>query len=186
MSLYEDVADMAAWAKRQSAFDERKTVSAIADGMATPNSVQLVQSLFLNDTGFTRSRMEIQRANLKKVFDARVPVVMGTDSGFFGVVMGVSSQLELALMVEAGLTPAAALQTATINAARMLGREKDSGSVEAGKVADLLILDANPLEDISNVRRIHRVVKAGVVHDPAQLLSGFRVISGPLPPASTT
>jgi len=182
MSLYEDVADMAAWAKRQSAYDERKVVSAIADGMATPNSVQLVQSI-LSDTAFTKRRMDIQRANLKKVFDAKVPVVMGTDSGFFGVVMGVSSQIELALMVEAGLTPADALQAATLNAARMLGRDKESGSIEAGKVADLLILDANPLEEIANVRRIHRVVKAGVVHDPAQLLSGFRVLSGPLLPA---
>jgi len=181
MSLYEDVADMAAWAKRQSAYDERKVVSPIADGMAAPNSVQLVQSI-LNDTAFTKSRMSIQRANLKTVFDAKVPVVMGTDSGFFGVVMGVSSQIELALMVEAGLTPAAALQAATINAARMLGRDKESGSIEPGKLADLLILDANPLDDITNVRRIHRVVRAGVVHDPAQVLSGFRVTSPPPPP----
>ena len=107
---------------------------------------------------------------------------MGTDSGFFGVVMGVSSQIELALMVEAGLTPDEALRAATINAARMIGREKEAGSVEPGKVADLLILDANPLEDIRNVRRIYRVVKGGTVHDPAQLLSGFKVTSRPTPP----
>ena len=181
MSLYEDVADVAAWAKRQSAYDERRIVSPIADSMATPNSVQLIQSI-LNDTAFTKSRMSIQRANLKRVFDAKVPVVMGTDSGFFGVVMGVSSQIELALMVEAGLTPADALQAATINAARMLGRDKDLGSIAPGKLADLLILDANPLDDITNVRRIHRVVRAGVVHDPAQVLSGFRVTSPPPPP----
>jgi imidazolonepropionase-like amidohydrolase len=115
------------------------------------------------------------------VFDAGIPVVMGTDSGFYGVLMGVSSQLELALMVEAGLTPADALRTATVNAAAMLGREKDAGSIEPGKVADVLILDADPLTDIRSIRRIHRVVKGGVVHEPAQLLRTFRV-TGP-PPA---
>ena len=100
---------------------------------------------------------------------------MGTDSGFFGIMMGVSSQIELALMVEAGLTPDAALSTATINAARMIGRDKDHGSIEPGKAADLLILDADPLADINNVRRIYRVVRGGTVHDPAQLLNGFRI-----------
>ena len=99
---------------------------------------------------------------------------MGTDSGFFGVVMGAASQMELAMMVEAGVTPDNALRAATINAARMIGREKEAGSIETGKLADLVILDANPLEDIRNVRRVFRVVKAGTVFDPAQLLSGFR------------
>jgi len=87
--------------------------------------------------------------------------------------MGASSQMELAMMVEAGLTPENTLRAATINAARMIGREKESGSIEAGKLADLVVLDANPLEDIRNVRRIFRVVKAGTVFDPAQLLSSF-------------
>jgi imidazolonepropionase-like amidohydrolase len=103
---------------------------------------------------------------------------MGTDTGFYGVMMGAASQIELALMVDAGLTPAASLQTATINAARMLGREKEAGSVEAGKLADLLILDANPLENITNVSRIFRVVKGGIVYEPAQLLSTVRFTAG--------
>ena len=103
---------------------------------------------------------------------------MGTDTGFFGIMMGVSSQIELALMVEAGLTPDAALATATINAARMIGRDRDGGTIEPGKAADLLILDANPLADVANVKRIHRVIKGGVVYEPARLLEGFR-ITGP-------
>jgi len=73
------------------------------------------------------------------------------------------------LMVEAGLTPLQAIQAATINAARMIGRDKEQGSIEAGTLADFVVLDANPLADIRAVRQIHRVVKGGVVHDPAKM-----------------
>jgi imidazolonepropionase-like amidohydrolase len=177
LSLYEDVADVAAWARRQSSYDDRRIVAPIADGFTTPAAVQQFEGFFDN-VSFTKQRLATQRTNLKRVFDARVPVVMGTDAGFFGIMMGVSSQLELALMVEAGLTPDAALATATINAARMIGRDKDTGTIEPGKAADLLILDANPLADVANVKRIHRVIKGGVVYEPARLLEGFR-ITGP-------
>lgn len=65
-------------------------------------------------------------------------------------------------MVRAGMTPSAALQTATINPARYLGREQTLGSVAPGKVGNLVPLDANPLEDIADVRGIHAgVVSAG-------------------------
>ena len=177
LSLYEDVADVASWARRQSSQDPQRLVAPLAESFAAPAAVQQFNG-FLDNASFTKDRLTTQRANLKRVYDARVPVVMGTDTGFFGIIMGVSSQLELALMVEAGLTPDAALATATINAARMIGRDKEQGSIEPGKSADLLILDGDPLMDINNVRRIHRVIKGGVVHDPAQLLSGMRV-TGP-------
>ncbi len=95
---------------------------------------------------------------------------MGTDTGFVGVMLGVSSQLELMLLVEAGLEPLDALRTATINAARMIGREEEWGSIGVGKLADLVILDANPLEDIRAIRSIYRVLKDGVVYDPDELL----------------
>ena len=72
-------------------------------------------------------------------------------------------------MVEAGLKPADAIRSATINAARMIGRDGEQGTIDAGKVADLLILDGNPIEDIGAVRRIYRVVKGGIVYDPARL-----------------
>src|SRR5687768_13812322 len=73
----------------------------------------------------------------------------------------------LELLVDAGLTPQDALRAATINAARMIGREQDRGTVEAGKLADLVILEANPLQDIRNVSRIYRTVKGGVLLPPA-------------------
>jgi len=65
------------------------------------------------------------------------------------------------LFVEAGLSPLEALRTATINPARYLERDKVLGSVEYGKYADLVVLDANPLDDIHNVEKIHAVVLNG-------------------------
>jgi imidazolonepropionase-like amidohydrolase len=65
------------------------------------------------------------------------------------------------MMVRAGLSPLAALQTATINPARYLGKERSVGSVEPTKIADLVLLDANPIEDIANIRRINAVVIGG-------------------------
>ena len=69
-------------------------------------------------------------------------------------------------MVEAGLKPEDALRAATINAARMIGKEKDFNTIEAGKAADLVILDADPRADIRNVARINRTFKGGVAYDP--------------------
>jgi imidazolonepropionase-like amidohydrolase len=74
-------------------------------------------------------------------------------------------ELEL-LVTQAGLTPMQALQSATRNAARALGVEATRGTLEAGKAADVLLLDASPLDDISNTRRIHAVVKDGRVVTP--------------------
>jgi imidazolonepropionase-like amidohydrolase len=74
-----------------------------------------------------------------------------------------------ALMVKGGMSAAAALQTATINPARSLGLEKTLGSVDAGKRADVVLLDGNPLDDIANVRRINAVVIGGQLLDRPRL-----------------
>ena len=71
---------------------------------------------------------------------------------------------ELQELVSAGLTPAEALQSATIAPARFLGWDQAMGTIEARKVADLVMLDANPLEDIRNTRKIAAVVVRGKVH----------------------
>ena len=78
--------------------------------------------------------------------------------------------MELVLLVGAGLTPAAPLRSATLTPARVLGRESDLGSVEPNKLADILVLDADPTMDIRNIAKVYRVVKGGVVYDPARLL----------------
>jgi imidazolonepropionase-like amidohydrolase len=73
-------------------------------------------------------------------------------------------------MVEAGLTPLQAIQAATANSARILGAEKELGTIEVGKWADLLILDANPLTDIRNTRRIWNVMQNGRLVDREKIL----------------
>ena len=97
---------------------------------------------------------------------AGVPFMAGTDTAAgVHIFPGFSLHEELALFVKAGLTPLQALQTATLNPARFLGRVADMGSVAEGKVADLVLLDANPLEDINNTRRIRGVLLAGRYFD---------------------
>jgi len=170
LGMFEDVADVSAFARRQSPYWDQLGLQppAIYSAYISGFGVQLFQTL-LNNSASTKQHLPVLRANLKQVFDAGIPIVMGTDTGFFGVLLGVATPLEMELMVEAGLKPADVIRAATINAARMIGREKEQGTIEAANVADLLILDANPLENIGAVRRIYRVVKGGVVYDPARL-----------------
>ena len=92
---------------------------------------------------------------------AGVPILAGSDCPNPYVYPGFSLHDELALLVHSGLTPAEALRTATINPARFLGLTDSLGTVAAGKVADLVLLDANPLADIANTKRIRAVIQGG-------------------------
>jgi Amidohydrolase family len=92
---------------------------------------------------------------------AGVEFLAGTDVENPYCFPGFSLHDELELLVQAGLSPMEALQSATLNAARFLGREKELGTVEKGKIADLVLLEANPLEDIRNTTKINSVVING-------------------------
>jgi imidazolonepropionase-like amidohydrolase len=92
---------------------------------------------------------------------AGVKFLAGSDPPAPYCLPGFSIHDELSLFVDAGLSPADALRTATINPAKFLGTLGDTGTVEVGKTADLVLLDANPLEDISNTRKISGVVLRG-------------------------
>jgi imidazolonepropionase-like amidohydrolase len=100
-------------------------------------------------------------ANLKKVWDAGITVAMGTDAGNIGALHGPSVFREMELMARAGLTPLHVLRSATVNGARVMGMERDIGRIAPGMLADLVILDADPLADVNNASRIHRTIKDG-------------------------
>jgi imidazolonepropionase-like amidohydrolase len=100
---------------------------------------------------------------------AGVPILAGTDLSLAYVYPGFSLHDELAFLVEAGLSPLEALKAATIGPARFLGLEGTLGTIEAGKVANLVLLDADPLADIHNTRRISGVVVNGRWLGPEEL-----------------
>jgi len=100
---------------------------------------------------------------------AGVEFLAGSDVGNPYLFLGFSLHDELVLLVQAGLTPMEALQAATSNAARFLGTEKDLGTIEKDKIADFVLLEANPLEDIRNTQKISAVVFGGRLFLKTQL-----------------
>jgi imidazolonepropionase-like amidohydrolase len=128
----------------------------------------------LNDK--TDEDFELGRAAYRKLKElvgpmhrAGVEFLAGTDVLNPYCFPGFSLHDELTLLVEAGLSPMEALQAATLNPARYLGQDKDLGTVEKGKIADLVLLDASPLDDIGNTRKIDAVVVSGKLHPKADL-----------------
>ncbi len=103
---------------------------------------------------------------------AGVPIVAGTDVG----VPGHTLHRELELYVKAGMTPLEAIQAATITPARVMKLDNEVGTIEVGRRADLIVLDANPVESISNIRKVRLVMTQGRLFDCAKLweLAGFQ------------
>ena len=108
-----------------------------------------------------RKQFEFLRRLLPDMERQGVPIIAGTDVLNPFCLPGFSLHQELELMVQSGLSPKVALQSATINAAQFMGREKQLGSIEVGKTADLVLLNGNPLEKINNTRRIEAVIYRG-------------------------
>ena len=96
-------------------------------------------------------------------------LLAATDVGVPLQIPGISLHVELGRLVEAGLTPLEALQAATINAARVLDMADSLGTVDPGQLADLVLLEANPLEDIRNTQKIFAVVADGRISRRADL-----------------
>ena len=172
-AVFAAAGDIEGWARRLEEFDQSGMVSKeeIRKGM-DPVLVSQWEKRW-NNFSYMKNKMATLSANTKKTYDSGLLVVAGSDTGDngAGLISGLTQQVELQLLVESGLTPLQALQTATINAARMIGRENDLGSLESGKLADFVILNADPLEDIQNINDIDLVVKGGVVHEPSQIIA---------------
>lgn len=133
----------------------------------------------LTDVGPPSDRSRLRQELFEKYLSivgalhrAGIPIVAGTDQ----TVPGYSLHRELELYAQAGFTPMEAIQAATIVPARVMGLDKEVGAIEAGKRADLIILNGNPLEDIHNTRRVEYVITNGVMFRTADLWRsvGFR------------
>jgi imidazolonepropionase-like amidohydrolase len=101
--------------------------------------------------------------NLRQVWDAGITVVMGSDAGNIGTLHGPAVFREMQMMVEAGLTPLEVLRSATSNGAAAMGMAGQIGAIAPGMLADLVVLDADPLEGIGNASRIRLVLKGGSI-----------------------
>ncbi|QNF35381.1 amidohydrolase family protein [Adhaeribacter swui] len=107
-----------------------------------------------------KKQLPVAMANLKTLSDQGVPIVFGTDSGMPARFMGYFEHLEMAMMAEAGLSPAQIVASATKNAAQYMGL-KNVGTLAKGNWADFLILDENPLTDIRNTQKLNKVYIGG-------------------------
>ncbi|MGV3707959.1 MAG: amidohydrolase family protein [Gemmatimonas sp.] len=108
-----------------------------------------------------KAQLPLATRNMKALFDAGIPVVMGTDTGPVGRFQGYFELMEMEMMAAAGMTPAQVLASATREAARCTKLDGELGTLESGKRADFVVLDASPLDNISNLRRINSVWIAG-------------------------
>jgi imidazolonepropionase-like amidohydrolase len=115
------------------------------------------------EQGWTGHEPPHAAANLRRVLDAGIRVVVGSDAGNIGTLHGPAIFREMASMVQAGLTPLEVLRAATANGAHALGMAGQTGVIAAGALADLVMLEADPLADIGNASRIHAVIKDGVL-----------------------
>ena len=135
------------------------------------------------DRTLERQRGTVARRIVREFHAAGVPILAGTDAPMPEVYPGLSLHDELALLVQAGLPPRAALRAATIAAAGALDRAADHGFIAVGKRADLVLLDADPTRDIAHTRRIRGVVLDGRWLDRAAL---DRLLGSPTTSASTS
>jgi imidazolonepropionase-like amidohydrolase len=108
-----------------------------------------------------KEQQERAFSNVRRARAAGVQLALGTGSGNFLVFPGAAVHRELELLVRAGLSPSEAIVAATRNTARLLGRGDELGTIEPGKIADLLILAGDPTSDIRNTQKIERVIQNG-------------------------
>ena len=147
------------------------------DHAAVPARLRAHWAAYRQRTNLSPGTLDLRRKEFRKyqeltgiLHKAGVPLLAGTDTPEPFTPPGSSLHLELALLVESGLSPAAALQAATIENARIIRQADHLGSISSGKLADMVLLDADPLTDIRNTRKIVKVFRSGVASDPKTLL----------------
>ena len=118
----------------------------------------------------TQKANDIMLANLRKLSDAGVIIATGTDAGNIGTLHASSYLTEVLAMQASGMTNWQILEASTINGAKVVGKEKEFGSITKGKKANLVLLEADPIADMENITKIYRVINKGVIIDPDTLI----------------
>jgi imidazolonepropionase-like amidohydrolase len=125
-----------------------------------------------------RRFMEVRRKVVKALHDEGAGLLLGSDAPQWWNVPGFSALRELGALVAAGLTPYQALETGTRNVATFFGTQDRAGTIEVGKQADLILLDANPLEDIGNVWNNAGVMIRGLWLSGAEIQRRLSILAG--------
>ena len=137
--------------------------------ITAPNSVALA---YRNVPGLTNDRkhsLEVSMANLGRALEAGVRIAMGSDAGNAGMLHGATVLRELQLMHEAGMTPMQVIVAATRNGAEVIGQGQNLGTLEVGKLADIIVVNGDPLADLSALVNVELVILNGNIIEPGKL-----------------
>jgi imidazolonepropionase-like amidohydrolase len=135
-----------------------------------PDSLRAARLARLRSTGRFDSAFHATERNVMRMRTAGIPIAMGTDAGNPGTAPGPSVYREMEALQAAGMPAAEVFASATIVAARAMGRESDLGLLEAKRAADLVVWSADPTADIGNAKLVVMVMKGGSLYGRAELL----------------
>ncbi|MDB5551363.1 MAG: amidohydrolase [Rhizobium sp.] len=158
-----------------------RVAPAVLRSIGLPKSVTFARHNMSGVTADARRILEITMANIRRATKAGVTIAMGTDSGGPGAVHGAGVPREMELMNESGMTPMQVIVAATRTAAEVIGQTDKIGTLQVGKLADIIIVDGDPIRNISDIRKVRLVVKNGRVLEAHEL-----VIPEPEPVAKGT
>jgi len=147
---------------------DRETIGKIAEVDSIPPPAGLAERV-ARRKGSNGAAERTSAANLKRVSDAGIPIAMGTDAGNPLTLHGPSVYAEMEAMQAAGLTSMQVIVASTRGGARAMEVEKETGTVEKGKSADLLLVAGDPTKDVANFRKVRYVVRGGVVRSIEEL-----------------
>ena len=158
-----------------------KVWDVVRNSITAPGSVALAYQQVPGLVNDRKRSLDISMANLDSALTAGVTVAMGSDAGNAGMPHGATVLRELQLMHQAGMTPMQVLTAATRNGATVIGQEQRLGTLEVGKLADLIVVDGDPLADLSALGNVELVVLNGKIIYPNKL--EFKRATAPVPGA---